>query len=191
MPLEWLASAPPWFCWTYARIGMAEIPGRKSNPAILKLQDQAKMPGSYTDDSDYPYCAVGVNAALEETGFRGTRSGMARSFERDKNFQKLDKPRLGSIAVCWRGSRGGGSGHVGFARAHSKSHVYILGFNQGDALNVKAFPKDGGAFGLVGFWWPKNFTGGATTRYGVNPEDFPLLPVATASGEISQLSKVT
>lgn len=106
-----------------------------------------------------PYCAIGVNAMLERTGFPGTRSAGARSFQWDggKNFIRLSGPALGAIAVFWRKSPKSGLGHVGFYVGETGDHIYVLGFNQDDGINESPFPKQGRTMGLIGYYWPKGY----------------------------------
>src|SRR5260221_13815201 len=61
-----------------------------------------------------PWCAIFVNACLEEAGIHGSRSALARSFETNQNFTKLEKPISGCIFTRWRGSPSSGQGHTGF-----------------------------------------------------------------------------
>ena len=76
-----------------------------------------------------PWCAIFVNACLEAVGVRGTRSAMARSFERDRNFLRLSGPALGAIATMWTGT-----GHVFFYLGESEQGVLALGGNQSDRV---------------------------------------------------------
>lgn len=145
---------PDWQQWI-VREGTDGIPeepnGDNRGPVIDKLIKLAHCghPGD-------PYCAIGVNAALEACGIPGTRSAAARSFECDggKLFVKLRGPALGAITIFWRGSRKGGNGHVNTYAGETANHIYGWGFNQHDDCNVSPFPRDGQSFGLVGFYWP-------------------------------------
>jgi uncharacterized protein (TIGR02594 family) len=130
--------------------GIEEEPNKDNRgPVIQRYIDLAKT-GSQGD----PYCAIFVNAALEQAGIRGTRSAMARSFETSKHFTKLDGPSPGCVVTFWRGSRASGKGHTGFYDSENDTHVFVLGANQDDDCNVSGFPKKGNAFGLVGFYYP-------------------------------------
>src|SRR5256885_2451270 len=57
-----------------------------------------------------PWCAIFANAMLEASGYRGTRSALARSFEHDLNFTRLPAPQLGAIVTYWRGPPSSGEG---------------------------------------------------------------------------------
>jgi hypothetical protein len=151
-----MSNRPVWMDWIIheGTDGVPEEPNHDNRgPVIDKLIALAHCgrPGD-------PYCAIGVNAALEANGIPGTRSPAARSFEWEagKNFVKLSGPALGAITVFWRGSRKGGNGHVGVYAGETENHVYVWGFNQHDDCNQSPFPKDGQSFGLVGYYWPRS-----------------------------------
>src|SRR6266699_1567527 len=98
--------APPWLVRAASYLGFHEV---GDNRGIEQFIDDAHT-GSLGD----PWCAIFANACLEESGFRGTRSAAARSFERSSNFVRLQQPALGCIVTRWRGSPTGGQGHVYF-----------------------------------------------------------------------------
>ena len=145
------ASSPAWYRWALAEAGVKEKPGRGSNPRILEYRNIGKTPLA-GDDSDVPWCAIFVNAALEASGVKGTRSGMARSYERSTDFVKLKGPALGAVVTKWRTSPKSGLGHVGFYAGHdTRGRVVLVGGNQGDSVSKASF--DPGQ--ITGYWWPK------------------------------------
>jgi uncharacterized protein (TIGR02594 family) len=99
-----------------------------------------------------PWCAIFVNAKLEDAGLRGSRSAAARSFERDPNFVRLAGPALGAIGTMWRGSPSAGSGHVFFYVGENERGVLGLAGNQSDG--VRCAYQDRAR--IVGYWWPKS-----------------------------------
>ena len=135
---------PPWLPKAASYIGFRE---RGENRGIEELIALARC-GSVGD----PWCAIFVNACLEAVGVRGTRSAMARSFERDGNFVKLAGPALGAITTMWRGSPSSGSGHVFFYLGENEKGVLALGGNQSDRVCRQYEPFDR----VVGYWWPKS-----------------------------------
>jgi hypothetical protein len=147
-------TAKAWMDWIIreATDGIEEEPNKDNRgPKINEYIKIAKC-GSPGD----PYCAIGMNAALEQAGIHGTRSAMARSFERNPNFIRLSGPAYGAITTFWRGKKSSGFGHVGGYAGETANHVYVWGFNQHDDANMSPFPKDGTSFGLVDYWWPKS-----------------------------------
>jgi uncharacterized protein (TIGR02594 family) len=93
---------------------------------------------------------------LEGAGIKGTRSALARSFERDSNFVKLSAPALGCIVTFWRGVKSQGLGHVGFYAGEQGGLIYTLGGNESDMVRVEPYRKIGSKFGLSGYYWPKS-----------------------------------
>src|SRR3569833_1619679 len=84
----------------------------------------------------------------------GSRSAMARSFERDKNFAKLKTPTPGCIVTFWRRVKSKGFGHVGFYAGDDGQYTRTLGGNESDMVQVEQMRKAGSTFGLSGFHWP-------------------------------------
>ena len=143
-----LADAPKWFQLSLHDIGFHET---GDNQGIEQFIAQAQT-GSLGD----PWCAIWMNAKLEVAGVHGTRSPAALSFTRDPGFVQLDRPALGCIVVFWRNSRASGQGHVGEYWGENDTHVWVLGGNENNMVQVEALPKDSATFGLLGYYWPKS-----------------------------------
>lgn len=85
-----------------------------------------------------PWCAAFVNSIVGEYGYATTGSFMARSFL--KWGKKVRIPRKGDVVVFTRGRPP--SGHVAFyVGNHGRNHILVLGGNQNDEVNIKAYPK--------------------------------------------------
>jgi uncharacterized protein (TIGR02594 family) len=138
------AKPPPWLAKAQSYLGFHERPGNRGIEEFIAL---AKC-GAGGD----PWCAIFVNACLEGAGVRGTRSAMARSFERDGNFVKLPGPALGAVTTMWRGSPSSGSGHVFFYLGENERGVLALGGNQSDQVCRQYEPRAR----ITGHWWPKS-----------------------------------
>lgn len=128
--------APAWFVTLWKDRGTHEIAGSRHNPVVVGYFRDAGFPGIKDDET--AWCAAAVNAALERNGIPGSKSLAARSFERWG--VEATNPTVGDVVVMWRGSRSGWQGHVGLFVRRSSTHVWVLGGNQSDALNVQAFP---------------------------------------------------
>jgi uncharacterized protein (TIGR02594 family) len=137
------AKPPPWLAKAQSYLGFHERPGNRGIEEFIAL---AKC-GVGGD----PWCAIFVNACLEAAGVRGTRSAMARSFERDGNFVQLAGPALGAVTTMWRGSPSSGSGHVFFYLGENERGVLALGGNQSDQVCRQYEPRAR----ITGHWWPK------------------------------------
>ena len=143
-------------------IGVSEIAGKVHSKRVLSYWELAKLPFN-TDET--PWCAGFCNAMLESVGIKGTRSGMARSFE---TWGQPCGPVPGAIVVLWRGSPSSGSGHVGFLTSRDqRGNLMILGGNQGDAVNVRPFSTSR----LVGYRWPSGFDPSGAPLGTVESED--------------------
>lgn len=138
---------PRWLVAARQQIGQAEIHGRKNNPRILQWWTAIRAP--FTDD-ETPWCAAFVGGMLESVGIRSSRSAAARSYE--KWGIPLKNPAIGAIVTF---SRKGG-GHVGFVVGQSATSVAVLGGNQGDAVNIRNFPKNGSSLRVTSYRWPAN-----------------------------------
>lgn len=146
---------PPWMKWVIkeATDGIPEEPNNDNSGPVIRKYISLAHCGHEGD----PYCAIGINAALEVNNIPGSRSPAARSFEWDSDkFVRLKGPALGAITVFWRGSRNSGKGHVGVYAGETENHIYVWGFNQHDDANMSPFPRSGQSFGLVGYFWPKS-----------------------------------
>lgn len=136
---------PRWLIRAREFNGTREIPGKGNNPQILDWWSLIRAP--FTDDAT-PWCAGFVGGVLEECGIKSSRSAAARSYE--KWGRGLSKPVIGCIVVF---SRKGG-GHVGFYVGETKTHILVLGGNQGDMVNVSKYPKNGGSLKITAYRWP-------------------------------------
>jgi uncharacterized protein (TIGR02594 family) len=127
--------------------GVAEFPGRSvHNPRILEYH--SSVPGSF-DEDEVPWCSSFVNWCMEQSETKGSESAGARSWERWG--MTLAEPKLGAVAVFWRGTKSSGKGHVGFFVKETSSRVSVLGGNQGNQVSVDTYPKER----LLSYRWPK------------------------------------
>jgi uncharacterized protein (TIGR02594 family) len=151
-PKSWLNTASKY-------LGMKEIVGPKHNPDVVKLWELGKAGNFDTDET--PWCAAFVSAVLEESGIRSARTGWSRSY---LNWgKKLRGPAYGCIVVFKRGS----GGHVGFVVGRTSSgHLAVLGGNQGNAVNIKAFKRSR----VLGYRWPDGRPDPAGTGFSSLPK---------------------
>lgn len=134
---------PNWLTEAEKFIGLRETPGAASHPEIVQFWKDIKR-GGIKDDAT-PWCAAFVGAMLERSGVRSSRFESARSYL--DWGQLLALPVPGCVVVFTRE----GGGHVGFAVGRDKAgNLLVLGGNQGDAVNVKAFPVSR----VTGYRWP-------------------------------------
>lgn len=132
-----------WISEAKKHIGLREIKGSAHDPEIVQMWKDIKRGGIKDDET--PWCAAFVGAMLERVGIRSTRFESAKSYLEWGTL--LVVPIAGCIVVFTRT----GGGHVGFCVGQDKSgNLLILGGNQGDEVNVKAFPRSR----VTGYRWP-------------------------------------
>lgn len=132
-------------------IGTKEVPGPANNPKIMGWGNAlgARILGiAYTADS-VPWCGLFAAWCVHQAGFTPPKIAI-RASEWAKFGDALplnETPPIGAIAVFTRN----GGGHVGFVVGiHRNGDLDILGGNQGDAVNIRRFPRTR----LTAFRWP-------------------------------------
>ncbi|EFG2177021.1 TPA: TIGR02594 family protein [Escherichia coli] len=127
-------SEPAWVIEARKYIGERELKGPKHNSLILQMWRDIKRGGIKDDET--PWCAAFVGAVLERCGIKSTRFESAGSYL--GWGEQLLKPAFGCVVVFKRDS----GGHVGFVVGqNSAGDLLVLGGNQSDAVNIKAFPR--------------------------------------------------
>ena len=124
-------------------IGLREVKGQEHNPEILQMWKDIKRGGIKDDET--PWCAAFAGAMLERAGIKSSRFESAKSYL--SWGVQLKEPKADCVVVF---SRDGG-GHVGFVVGQdSVGNLLVLGGNQSDAVNVRAFPRAR----VSGYRWP-------------------------------------
>ncbi|HCT9735853.1 TPA: TIGR02594 family protein [Morganella morganii] len=156
---------PKWITEARKEIDISELLGT-GQKAIDQMWIDSKLRGLVGTARKVPWCAGFVNACLERAGIRSTRSDSSRSY---LSFgDALKAPAYGCIVTF---SRAGG-GHVGFVVGKTESgQLMVLGGNQSDAVNIKAF----GADRVTGYRWPSGV-----------PMDNRPLPVGNAALSVKE-----
>ncbi len=131
---------PIWLTAARADIGLKEIPGPKSNLKIIgwaiKLGGWIKA--AVTSD-ETPWCALWTAHIFQDTIPLLKRPANPLSAAAWASWGiKLAKPALGAVLVFKRP----GGGHVGFYEGEDATCFFVLGGNQGDAVNVVRIEKN-------------------------------------------------
>lgn len=135
---------PLWLTEARRHIGTREIKGPAHEPKIVAWWKAIKRGGIKDDET--PWCAAFVGGCLEAVGLMSSRYESAKSYL--TWGQPLGSAVVGAVAVFDRA----GGGHVGFVVGNDPAgRLMILGGNQGDAVNVRAFTRDR----LIAFRWPQ------------------------------------
>lgn len=129
---------PAWLQVARRYDGLQEIPGPESNPVILEMARAIGAPAWYHND-DQPWCAVGQNYFLLESGLpmavgdRGDLFDRLRALTFSIYGQGIVRPALGAIGVF---SRPGEGAHVGMYLGQFKDLLYIYGANQSNKVGA-------------------------------------------------------
>ncbi len=158
-PPQPIQSGASWYKLAQDEEGTKEIRGAKHNPKVVKYFAEAGFAGIKDDET--AWCAAFANAMLERAGYAGSKSLAARSF---LNWgKKLKRPKMGCIVVFKRGNSSW-QGHVGFYAGENKTHIYVLGGNQRNMVNVSRYPKSK----FLGYRWPSTMAGSRTMAASVS-----------------------
>ena len=180
------AGAPPWFQAALHEIGFHETGNNQGIDRYIAM--------AHCGASGDPWCAIFANAMLESSGTPGTRSPSSQSFRADPGYVQLSAPALGCIVVFWRISKSSGQGHVGFYRGEDTGHIWTLGGNENDMVQIEALPKDSATFGLIGYWWPKSValpTGGPVLMPTGSPANIQTAPSDAAPSPSGRQINIT
>lgn len=155
---------PAWLAEAKKYIGEKEIKGAQHNPLILQFWKDIRRGGIKDDET--PWCAAFVGAVLERCGIPSSRYESARSYL--QWGRELKEPGLGCVVVLLRE----GGGHVGFVVGMSSNKdLMVLGGNQSDAVNIRAFPRSR----ISGYRWP--------TSLSDEPQSLPILTAQRSESE--------
>jgi len=121
--------------------GITEQPGvDKNSPTIVSWIKQL-LPWGNNDE--IAWCAAYVNAIAKEAGFEHFPDGYGSALARHwlQRGVEVKTPEPGDVVVLWRGSIESSTGHVGFYVRENQTHVFLLGGNQSNSVNITPFPK--------------------------------------------------
>lgn len=133
---EWLAIA-----WTFE--GLREVPGAPTAPTIRRWLEELR---AWWRDDETPWCGVAMAAWMRAAG-----QPIPREWYRARAWLGWGSPiaraAVGAVVVI---DRKGGA-HVGLVVGEdADGNLQVLGGNQGDAVSVRAFPRNR----VMGYRWP-------------------------------------
>lgn len=121
-----------------SQYGVKEIPGREDHPQIVSYFNAIGFNGSNLKD-ETAWCSAFVNWVMLKAEKPISGKLTARSWLKVGTSTK--EPKLGDIVVFWRESPDSWKGHVGFFVKQTRRYVYVLGGNQNNQVNIKAYPR--------------------------------------------------
>ena len=136
---------PKWLKIAETYTGLAEIRGPKHNKVILGWLDKL---GAWWRNDETPWCGVFVAHCLDFVDQPYPTMYMrAKAWADYGSLLRRDRLAPGAILVFDRA----GGGHVGFYVGEDAGHYFVLGGNQGNAVNVMKLGKSR----LLASRWPK------------------------------------
>jgi uncharacterized protein (TIGR02594 family) len=124
---------------------LAEIRGPRHNSKIIGWLDKL---GAWWRDDETPWCGVFVAHCVQDVGLPYPKYYMrAKAWVDYGSLLRPDRLAPGAILVFDRA----GGGHVGFYVGEDDGHYFVLGGNQGNAVNVMKLGKGR----LLASRWPK------------------------------------
>lgn len=139
-------SEPSWLKIARSYEGLKEIPGPRHNQTIIRWLGKLK---AWWSDDETPWCGVFVAHCMQESWLPYPKFYMrAKAWADYGSLLRRDRLAPGAILVFDRA----GGGHVGFYVGEDAGHYFVLGGNQGNAVNVMKLGKSR----LVASRWPKD-----------------------------------
>ena len=119
-------------------VGVTEVAGAVHNEKILAYH--STVSGNFSTD-EIAWCSSFVNYCFFMAGDDSrTHSALSQSWKGwgfDTKF-----PHLGDLVIFTKKTNDT-RGHVGFFIDRTKTHILVLGGNQGDSVSFKWYPIDG------------------------------------------------
>lgn len=122
-----------------AELGTVEVPGAGNNPKILAWAKEvgSKVGIDYSADS-IPWCGLFVGVCAHRAGY--TPPAICVRAKEWANFgTPAERAMLGDIVVLDR--KGGGHVAIYVGESADGKYLHLLGGNQGDAVNIRQFPR--------------------------------------------------
>ena len=128
-----------------SQYGVTEIIGKEHNPIVLNYFKEIGHRWVTTDET--AWCSAFVNWVALKGNVERCHKLTARSWLQVGT--KINQPKLNDVVIFWRHKKSSWKGHVGFFIGYTedKKHIYVLGGNQNNQVNIKKYP----AYRLLGF----------------------------------------
>jgi len=130
---------PLWLSNARGELGVKEGAGQADNPRIIKYWIDSNLANVADGQDEVPWCAAFVGAMLKRAGGKGTGKLNARSYLEWGTPVDRKDAREGDVVIFKRGNSSW-QGHVAFFVKDNGSTITVLGGNQADAVNRRAYP---------------------------------------------------
>lgn len=118
--------------------GVQERPGSKEhNPVIVNYFKEIGQ--TWVKDDETAWCSAFVNWVAHKCGMERSGKLDARSWL--NVGVNVEKPEIGDVVVFWRDAPTSWKGHVAFFINETDTHVYVLGGNQNNMVNISPYLK--------------------------------------------------
>ena len=121
-----------------SQFGVKEIVGGNHNPVILDYF--AQIGHDWVKDDETAWCSAFVNWVMKMSNKPYSGKLNARSWM--DVGAPTDNPVMGDIVVLWRESPDSWKGHVGIFIRRTVRHIYVLGGNQQNQVNILAYKSN-------------------------------------------------
>lgn len=127
-----------WMQTALAEVGQSEVAGPKASDRILEYYAACGFWGTDDSGAENAWCASFVSWVMQRNGY-ALPANAYRAQEWKTFGKKIDSPVYGAIGIK---SRTGG-GHVAFVVGKSADgkHLFMLGGNQADEVNVSRYER--------------------------------------------------
>jgi uncharacterized protein (TIGR02594 family) len=119
-----------------SQVGVREWKGGKHNPEVLKYFHDIGFDAAWITD-ETAWCSAFINWCALVTGYEASYKLNARSWL-NEGHEVVD-PQIGDLVIYWRESPQSWKGHVGIFISHMGNHIYTLGGNQSNMVNIAPY----------------------------------------------------
>lgn len=119
-------------------VGMKEVPGTASNPAVLAM---LRLDQPWPTSDEVPWCSAFANYIAWLLRLPRSHNLSARSWLNVGESIEADQATVGFDVVILSRGTDPTAGHVGFFAGAVGGVVNVLGGNQGDSVSVESFMR--------------------------------------------------
>lgn len=119
------------------QFGIKEIVGREHNPIVVNYFNE--IGHSWVKDDETAWCSAFANWVALKANASMSNKLNARSWL--NVGEEVKEAQQGDVVVFWRESKNSWKGHVAFYVNETENFINVIGGNQSNGVNIKAYPK--------------------------------------------------